>query len=267
METHSPPPLKMPSFLYGTYPAVHRKARATGRRCAASYLEHGSLPAPRELREVSPGEVVILKQVVDFRKEIAAWRLYMDSDVRESLHEALRWQDTFHVSDVYEASSRDTTWGALYYATSHIAPMDAGRVALRLEAVLRFWDSLQSARYLFSSPGTPLTLDELMAEACDWAMQAWCPEGGESVRACLAVAAERMGRATREDSIKAILRQLPRALPFARGLKHRDVLADPNLWRERLATLDPESFGRISAALTANLLQRLYLWDGELENN
>jgi transposase len=31
-------------------------------------------------------------------------------------------------------------------------------------------------RYLFGSLSAALTLDELMGAACDWAMEAWCPE-------------------------------------------------------------------------------------------
>jgi hypothetical protein len=235
-----------------------------GRRCAEQYQQDGSLSAPRELLEVPPGEVVITEKVIDLQKGRPSWRLYMVSEVKDALYKALDWKDASHVRDVYEASIRDTPWGALHHAVAYVAPMDAERIALRLQAVLRFWDSLQSAHYLFGSADALLTLDELMGAACDWAMDAWCPEGGASVRTRLDVAAERMARATREESIEAILRQLPRALPLAHGLRHREALANPKLWRERLATLDMESFERISAAMTANLLEHLYIWDKQL---
>lgn len=265
MELDSHPPLEAPSFLHGAYTTVHRKAMREGQRCAKQYREKGSLPAPRELLEVPPGEVVVVDKSSDLQRERPVWRLYMLSDVREALCEALDWEDAPQLRDLYEATFRETPWGALYYAVSHIAPMDARCVALRLKAVLHFWGSLQSVRFLFNSPSIPLSLDELMVKSCDWAMEAWCPEGGESIRTCLERAADRMARATREDSIEAILRLLPRILPAARGLKHPAALADPALWRARLATLDPESFSRISAASAANLLQRLYLWDREFE--
>jgi hypothetical protein len=254
----------MPSFLHGTYASVNRKAMREGRRCAEQYRKSGSFSAPGELLEVPPSEPVVLEGVVDFQREFPAWRLYMLSRVKEGLYKALDWQEPLRVSDLYEAALRETPWGALYYATSHWAPMEVGRVALRLEAVLRFWDSLHSACYLFSSPSASLSLEELMTDACGWAMTAWCPEGGGTVRMRLGVAAERMGRATKQDSIEAILRQWPRTLPSARGLAHPEALANPTLWRERLATLDPESFARISAAWPANLLQRLYLWDRQM---
>ncbi|HYO57093.1 hypothetical protein [Archangium sp.] len=84
------------------------------------------------------------------------------------------------------------------------------------------------------------------------------------MRARLEMAAERMARATREDSIEAIFREMPRALAHARDLKHRDVVAAPSFQRERLAMLDPLAFERVSGACTSALLEKLYDWDYEL---
>jgi hypothetical protein len=92
-------------------------------------------------------------------------------------------------------------------------------------------------------------------------MDAWCPGGETSVRERLAAAAECIARATREDCIEAILRQMPHALTFARNLKHWDVVAEPSFQRERLAALSPPAFERVSGACTSDLLALLYSWD------
>ncbi|MFY0582146.1 hypothetical protein ACN28S_54760 [Cystobacter fuscus] len=176
------------------------------------------------------------------------------------LSEALEGQNPFPARDAYEARFLETAWSALYFATSAMVPVSAERTALRLQAVLRFWESLQGARYLFKTLGAPLTLEELVGAACDWAMDAWCP-GEASVRDRLKSAAERMARATREDCIEAILRQMPHALTFARNLKHRDVVANPAFQRERLIALPPLAFERVSGACTSDLLALLYSWD------
>ena len=259
--------LRMPSFLFGPYATVEREALKEGRRCADEYQTKGLVTLPREMREVQPGEVVIARGVVDFQRERPAWRLYLLSSVIDGWCEAVGWRDAFQVSDRYEISCRETAWGALDYGISYHAPMSAERVALRLKAVLRAWDTLQVARYLFSSPGTALTLEELMMAACDWVLTAWCPGEGGPVRRRLEAATDRMARATKEDSIEAILRQLPPTLPFASSLKHRDVLGTPAFWRKRLATLAPDSFERLSAALPAHLLEQLTDWDQELEQD
>jgi hypothetical protein len=85
-----------------------------------------------------------------------------------------------------------------------------------------------------------------------------------SVRSRFELAAARMARATKEDCIDAILREMPRALANARNLKHRNVLADPSFLRERLERLSPEAFERVSGACTPDLLGQLYAWDHEL---
>jgi hypothetical protein len=265
MESKPLPSFEMPSFLYGSYAEVHRKATKEGRRCATQYQKDGTFLVPREVLPVKPGSVVLMDGAIDFTREQPAWRLYLLSDVREGLYKALDWKGTSHAREQYEACFRETAWGALHYAITYVAPMDVVSFALRFKSVLRFWDALQTARYLFTSPDALLTLDELMMATCDWAMDAWGPAECGSVRTRLEGAVERMSGATKEDSIKAILRQLPRVLAATQGLKHREVLADPAFWNERLTMLDPESFNRISAASTANVLERLHLWDRQLE--
>jgi hypothetical protein len=265
METGQEPVLQMPSFLYGPYDEVEQAALAEGYRCARQYRQNGSFSPPRELLEVPPGEVVVTRAVVDFQHERPAWRLYMLSKVLGGLRRGLNWQDLSAARELHETSYRETAWGALGFAILQNAPMDKEHMALRLQAVLRFWEPLQSVRYLHGSPDARLTLEELMMTACDWLLPAWCPESTGSIPMRLEMAAERMLRATREDSIEAILRQLPRTLPFARGLAHPEVLGNPHRWREHLATLAPDSFTRLSAASPAELLEHLYDWDRQLQ--
>lgn len=132
--------------------------------------------------------------------------------------------------------------------------------------MLRSWDSLQHGRYLHQKLNTFLDLEELMTAACGWAMDAWCPEEGDSLRSRLEVASERMARATREDCVETILRQLPQILPFAdrQQLNHPEVVMDLASWHEHLATLGASEFDRISGVRPGWVLQRLYQWDKEL---
>ncbi|ATB44159.1 hypothetical protein CYFUS_009641 [Cystobacter fuscus] len=253
--------LQLPFFLQGTFSSVQQKTRKEGLRCGELYGKDGSFPVPLRMLEVPLGDVVLTHEGADLQHERSAWRLHMVSHVMSGLSEALEGQNPFPARDAYEARFLDTSWGALYFATSAMVPVSAERTALRLLAVLRFWEPLQGARYLFKTLGAPLTLEDLMGAACDWAMDAWCPGGETSVRERLATAAERMARATRDDCIEAILRQMPHALSFARNLKHRDVVADPAFQRERLAELPPPAFERVSGACTSDLLALLYSWD------
>jgi hypothetical protein len=255
--------LQLPSFLQGTFRSVQQKTRREGLRCGEHYREEGSFPLSRQMLEVPPGEVVLAHEVVDFQRERPAWRLYMVSQVMVALSEPPR--SPFPVRNSYEALFRETAWGALFFATMHMGPVSAERTAKRLQAVLRFWEPLESTCYLFKSPRATHSLEELMVASCDWAMDAWCPEGAASVRARLETAAERMARANREDCIEAIFREMPRALAHAGELTHRSVVANPTFQRERLTALDSWSFERVSGACTADLIWLLHHWARELD--
>jgi hypothetical protein len=255
----------MPSFFHGSYREVHRKSREEGLRYGEHYRRTGSFPLPRELFGVSSGERVIAHEVVDFQRERPAWRLYMLASVADGVCEALDWQNSRLVGDAFEEYCRGEAWGALYFAISHDAPMSNVRMALRLRAVLRSWVTLQSARYLFKDPQRPSGLEELMMAACDWALEAWSSEVELPVRARLERVAERMERATREESTEVILRQMSRILAHAHGVKHPTVLADPRFLRERLSALDSAAFAPVSAAWPAMLIRQLHLWDRQLD--
>ncbi|HYO58990.1 hypothetical protein [Archangium sp.] len=256
--------LQLPSFLHGTFRSVQQKTKREGLRCGEQYREEGTFPIPRQMVEVPPGEVVVAHEVVDFQRERPAWRLYMVSNVMSGLREAVDWRNTLPMRDAYEAFFLETAWGALYFALAQMGPVSAERTARRLQAVLRFWEPLQCARYLFKKLGGAHTLEELMVASCDWAMEAWCPVGEAPVHERLEIAAQRMARATREDCIEAILREMPRALAHAGRLKHHNVLSDTAFQRERLTTLDSWFFERVSGARPGDLIWLLTNWDHEL---
>lgn len=256
--------LAMPSFLHGLYADAVRKTRKEGRRCGEQYRKEGSFPAPRELLEVPRGEVVIAQEVVDFQHARPVWRLYMVSNVMSALYETVDVQSIMQARDAYEEFCRATAWGALYFVISPTGPVSAERTSRRLDALLSFWEPLQSVRYLFKTLDGVLTFEELLMTACGWTVEAWCPVSDATLRERLALAAERMARASREDSIEAILRQMPRALAHEPRLKHREILADPEFQRRRLEALDGELFAHVSAAATSMLIRQLHLWDRQL---
>jgi hypothetical protein len=253
--------MQLPSFLHGSRSETQRKAAAEGRRCARQYLKSGSFTLPREMVELAPGDVVRLQGGSDFQQQLPAWRLYQLSDVEMSLCEALEHGGWRQAEEHYEVFFRETAWGALYYATAEKPPESAGRTSLRIQAVLRSWETLETARYQHTQPGVVLDLGGLLGRALDWVLEGWCPEAGGSVRARLEVAAARMASANREACEEVILRCLPRVFPFAEQLQHPETVTDIGFWRERLPTLDTDSFERISAASPVRVTQLLYQWD------
>jgi hypothetical protein len=259
--------MQLPSFLHGSRSTAHRKAVAEGRRCARQYQKSGSFTLPREMRELEPGELVSTHGGSDFQQHLPAWRLYMLSDVEMSLCEALERGAWRQAEDRYEAFFRETAWGALYYALAEKLPESAERTSQRIRAVLRSWEALETARYHYKEPGAILDLNGLLSRALDWVLEGWCPERGDPVQARLEVAAARMARASRKDCEEVILRRLPWVFQFAEQLQHPETVTDLAFWRQRLPTLDAQSFERISAASPIRVTQLLYQWDRQLSGH
>src|SRR4051812_49917905 len=125
MSSGSQPRLEMPSFLRGPTAVVQAETEKEGRQCAEQYRSGGSFVLPGALVELAPGEVVIAHEVVDFWPERPAWRLHMVWSVVSGICDVLDWQDSFQVSDVYEAVDCQAAWGALYFTLSRNAPGSA----------------------------------------------------------------------------------------------------------------------------------------------
>lgn len=257
--------LQLPSFLHGSYLAIETAAKAEGRRCGQEFKTHGVFPPTGELRTIVPGDVVFTHNVVDFDDTQPAWRLYMVSEIIMSVCKA-DTKDWRRLAVQYEASLRRTAWGALYCAISGDAPESAERMALRVEALLNAWPSLQHGRYAHKQLGTYLNLEELLTTAIGWVLEAWCPEASGPLPSRFALASERMARATKAECVEAILRRLPPILAFAHRtkLQHPEVVMDIASWREHLATLDAADFERVSGVCPAEVLGAMYQWDRRL---
>lgn len=158
-------------------------------------------------------------------------------------------------------------WGSLFFAIAGNAPWSTSRMAPRLTSLLSFWDSLHHERYLHQKLNTFLNLEELLTTTLGWILDAWCPEGGRSVRSSFEVAVERMARATKTECVEALLRRISHILALAdrQQLNHPDVVLNAASWGAYLDTLDASQFERVCAAHPGEVLKRLYQWDRKLD--
>ncbi|OJT18408.1 hypothetical protein BO221_40785 [Archangium sp. Cb G35] len=263
MTTELSPVLEFPAWLYGTTAAILRKVRAEGHWWAREYLKTGAFPQPRQMRQVPPGEVLVMHSGAEFDLGRIRWWVHLFAEVFMGLDEGVPEEEHQRMSESFESFCLGTPWGALHYAVSPSPPRSAERVANRLASVLRFWDVLQGPRYAFW-PGKKYTLEELMEDIYRKTLEAWCPGGPASVREHLALTVERMARATREDCLEAVLRVMPVVVDANTDFKHREVLGDPDFLRERLSALPLEKFEFISSADRYAVNGQLYDWDREL---
>jgi hypothetical protein len=264
MNTEHSPVLEFPAWLYGTKAAIRRMARDEGRWWAREYLETGAFPQPRQMRQVLPGEVLVMHAAADFDTGDPLWRMHMFGAVSMDLNEGVSKEARPRMREAFESFCLGTPWGVLEYTVSPNPQRSAERMANRLASLLRFWDVLQGPRYAFWSFEQKYTLDELMDDIYRKTLEAWCPGGPASVREHLALTVERMARATREDCEEAVLRVMPVVVEMDADLKHREALSDPDFLRERLRALPPEKFEHVSSADRYAVSGQLWAWNREL---
>jgi hypothetical protein len=256
--------LEFPAMLHGPQATVRREVSAQARRWAREYLETGAFSPPRRMRQVLPGEVLVVRSGAEFGAPHACWRVHMFISTFTLLDEGVPRETRQRMEEAFESFCLSTPWGTLHHAASVRPPWDARHTANRLAAVLRFWEVLQGPRYAFWSFMEEETLGELMNHIYRMTLEAWCPGGPASVREHLALTVERMARASREECLEAVLRLMPVVVETDPKLKHREELKDPDFLRERLNALPPEKFEDISGANKYAVCGQLYDWDKEL---
>jgi hypothetical protein len=265
MNTEQSSVLEFPAWLNGTIADIRREARAEGRWWAREYRKTGAFPQPRQMRQVPPGEVLVMQSGAEgFDWAHPRWRMHMFGAVSMDLNEGVSKEERQRMREAFESFCLSTPWGVLEYTVSPNPQRSAERTANRLASLLRFWDVLQGPRYAFWSFEQKYTLDELMEDLYGKTLEAWCPRGPASVREHLALTVERMARATREDCEEAVLRVMPVVVEMDADLKHREALSDPDFLRERLRALPPEKFEHVSSADRYAVSGQLWAWNREL---
>lgn len=257
---------EFPSMLHGTSATVLRKASTQSRRWAREYRETGTFSSPRDMSPVEPGGVIVVRPGAEFDLNQSRWWVHMFVGVFTDLSEDVPPEERPRMDETFESFCLGTPWGALYHAVSPPPLRTAKRTAHRLTSVLRFWEELQTLRYAFRF-GAKFTLEELMAEVYRETLSAWCPEAPGSIREHIALAAERMSHATREQSTEVLLRLIPGLVTGDRDLKHHAVLSDPDFLRERLAELPAEDFADIAGTYKYAVAVQLAAWDRELDRH
>jgi hypothetical protein len=264
MTTEQSPVLEFPAWLHGTIPAILRKVRAEGKWWAREYLETGAFPLPRQMRQVQPGEVLVMHAAAEFGAPHACWRMHMFMGVSTELYFCVPEEARQRTDEAFESFCLSTPWGALCYAVPPLPPWGAERIANQLAALLRFWEVLQGPRYAFWGFNDNYTLEQLVDDVWRITLEAWCPGGPASVREHLALTVERMARATREECLEAVLRAMPAVVETDTDLKHCDLLRDPGFLRECLSALPPKKFEEISSASQYAVCGQLLDWLKEL---
>ncbi|HRI62824.1 MAG TPA: hypothetical protein PK156_01255 [Polyangium sp.] len=247
-----PNALLFPAFVYGDHAVCRRKMRAEAKKWAKRVDDGKDFPEPK-LIPVPPGSLMICAQV---EADIIAfgagahnprWFFYLVDYLRvETLGKSSLSRAVFQPQ--FEAFACRYPWGALSVAMSGgIASVD--RVARRLEAVLSFWEQLDTLRYRRIRQ---MTLADLMFVFYEGTIRMWVDAPAGSVKDALRVVSAQMRTASEDEIHTRMIRHLHEVADTDPNLKHREWLQSPGLIEAevlRTKETNPERYQSLSTAL------------------
>ena len=270
MATSTPPPdpnaLMFPAFMYGDHASCRRKMKAEAKKWGKQYQEHGTFPEPK-LIPVPPGSTIfmgnqnsvqLLNMGMKFdmslplgtapkefvfgerpNRDTPRWFFYLAEDFASEValyyfHQRLTAPPGLDAA--YEALACRYPWGVLNALIHHTLHNTIPNVSRRLEALLSFWDKLDSVHY----PDPVLrvtTLTELISFRCRGCISMWVDTPTGDIRKDLAMAIDQMRRVTVDETHARIIQNLRRLSKVEMHLKHREWVGSPGLIESALEEL------------------------------
>jgi hypothetical protein len=250
----TPPPLLFPAFLFGDRTTCQRKMKAEAKKWGKRYAEKGDFPEPA-LVPIPPGSIVFwansavelmwshdstaddpewAKVASRLGPKVPRWHLYVFSSMRWEIPTQDDRRPTRRgMYDAFDAFACRYPWGAACVAMMHSVPNTIPVVTRRVEALLSFWEQLDTLRYM-DHRLRPVSLTDLIAFEYQGEIAMWVDQPTGNVRADLRTAIEQMGRAS-EDEIRArLMRRLYALIDTERELNHREWLKTPGVIEREL---------------------------------
>jgi hypothetical protein len=246
------PPLLVPAFLFGDRTTCQRKMKAEAKKWVQRYREQGTFPEPK-LVPMAPGSIAFTDEstshflgggysfmdltTVSINPDDARqqglhiqWRWYMLDNLRSEALWILR-----HDYEAYEAFPRAFETfacrypsGALVVAITHALYNTIEAVSRRVEAVLGFWDLLDTVKYIDVFKRHP-TLSEVMALHFEGHVAMWVDQPSGNIRTDLRTAIDQMRRASDDEIRVRLIKRLRELADTERDLKHRAWLKSPGV--------------------------------------
>lgn len=267
-----PEPLLFPEFLYGEQAPTRRKMKAEAKKWGKRYAKSGDFPEPK-LMPVPPGSIVVWEQcALEFMKwgvstendpewakvcsragrHVPRWHLYhliffwseipLVDDRRETYRALLK---------AYETFVQRYPWGALVIAMTRPLENPIPVVVRRVDALLSFWDPLDTIRYL-GHDLYPVSLTDFVRRLYQFLLAMWVDQPTGDVRADLRTAITNMPKASESEIHARILRGARWYVETWPHVKHRDwLLQTPGLLErelERVRREDPEGYAELAGS-------------------
>lgn len=243
-----PSALLFPAFVYGDHAVCRRKVRAEAKRWAKRYVERSEFPEPK-LIPVPPGTVMICAQV---EADIIAfgagahhpgWFFYLVDYLRmETLANGGHSRDIF--TPLFEAFACRYPWGALSIAIEQWN-ISIPLVTQQFEAVLSFWEQLDTLRYRRYQM---YTLADLLLLFHEETIRLWVDAPTGSVKDALRAAMKQMRKASDDEIEMRMMRRLHEIADTDPQLIHREWLKSSGVLEADVANIratDPDRYAHL----------------------
>lgn len=234
--TTDPNVLLFPAFLYGPHGECRRKMKAEAKKWTKRYAKDGTFPEPTMI-PVPPGSLMYCSafEVGSMRFGASAqephWFFYLVDNMRMEVD--TESPAAFKVFELrYEEFVCRYPWGALS-VTLRRRNNSRTQVTQRLEAILSFWEQLDTLRYY--QWRREYDLSNLMLYFNEGTLRMWVDVLRGSANDVLRTAIERMRNASEDEIRERILRRLHEVADAEPELKHRDWLKSPGVFEAGLA--------------------------------
>jgi hypothetical protein len=292
--------LLFPAFLYGDHPSCRRKMKAEAKKWGKRYAAHGDFPEPK-LMPVPPGSLIFMGSqnaialvnmglgiettprptpqittMVEFGSrpdpKQERWYFYLVDSLLCEMLDAFKYEysERSAIDADFEAFMCRYPWGALSLAVRRPLYNTIPVVSQRAEAILLFWEKLDTVRYvnISSSFGT---LTHLMAFYFGGHIGMWVDTPTGDVRTDLRTAIDTMRRASDDEIYARLLQRLRHTANTRPDLKHREWVTAPGIIEAKLEewrTKFPEDYGDLTAGdmgSHSGFVGRLHrdIWDAQ----
>jgi hypothetical protein len=248
----SSPELLFPAFIYGEKTPCRRKMKSEALKWAKAFRAGREFPEPK-LTPIAPGTIVFTREstadlvrlgytfvpntnrvLIDGQaaKDQALhlqWRVYLVYGMRyEAKLADLSREEQWDFDRSFNAFVCNYPWGAISAVESGTFLSDIAITLPRIEGLLRFWDALDTLKYLgLYTHAISLTEHVLLYLNGEIAM--WVDRPTGDVRTDLQKAMEQMRQASADEIYTRLVKRLRQCADTENSVKHRDWLKSPGV--------------------------------------
>ncbi|HRI68491.1 MAG TPA: hypothetical protein PK156_29885 [Polyangium sp.] len=246
--------LLFPAFMYGDRTTCRRKMKAEAKKWAKCYVQGREFPEPK-LIAVPPGTVVftgehmahMVAQGYSFSFSpqvnivtIAAnprqegrhiqWRPYLLKDLQHETEwvPKLDNAECFAFRSVFVPFVCRSAWGAIGAAVIPCLLNSIELTVPRIEGVLRFWEALDTLKYI-DSDEHPMSLSDLINYYFCGQIAMWADQPTGNIRTDLQTAIDLMRNASADEIHARLIKRLRDYVDIKKGLQMREWLKSPGV--------------------------------------